>query len=134
METNMETLKTAKEGYEAVNEALLVLKSFYEQAAKASLIQASPVDEDTSGPGFSGSYKGNQSGSQAVLALLETISSDFDRTIRTTTASEEAAHRDFVDMKQATESSIASKTTKKELDEQDLTTTKTTQAQKMEDL
>jgi hypothetical protein len=131
---NLATLKTAKEGFEAVNEALLILKSFYKQAAKAAFIQASPLDEDNAGPGFSGSYKGNQSGSQAVLSLLETISSDFDRTIRTTTASEEAAHRDFIDMMQATESSIASKTTKKELDEQDLKTTKATQAQKMEDL
>merc|ERR1719217_832572 len=134
METNMETIKTAKEGYEAVNEALLVLKSFYKQAAKASLIQASPVDEDTSDPGFSGSYKGNQSGSQAVLSLLETISSDFDRTIRTTEAAEEAAHREFVEFSQASKSSIASKTTKKELEEQDLETTKTSLEQKMNDL
>merc|ERR1712139_310031 len=123
-EDNMHTLKTAKEGLEAVNEALLVLKSFYKQAAKASFIQASPVDEDTSGPGFSGSYKGNQSGSQAVLSLLETIASDFDRTIRTTDKAEEAAHRDFVDFSQATKSSIAGKTTKKELDTQDLETTR----------
>merc|ERR1719326_1227427 len=119
-EANMETLKTAKEGFEAVNEALLVLKSFYSQAAKASFIQASPVDEDTSGPGFSGSYSGNQSGSKAVLALLETISSDFDRTLRTTDAAEKQAHRDYVDFSQHSKSSIASKTTKKELDEQDL--------------
>jgi uncharacterized protein YlxW (UPF0749 family) len=133
-EANMKTLKTAKEGYEAVNEALLVLKSFYKQAAKASLIQASPVDEDTSGPGFSGSYKGNQSGSQAVLSLLETISSDFDRTIRTTEAAEETAHREFVEFSQASKSSIASKTTKKELDEQDLETTKNSLETKMNDL
>merc|ERR1719217_1827042 len=134
METNMETLKTAKEGYEAVNEALLVLKSFYKQAAKASLIQASPVDEDTSDPGFSGSYKGNQSGSQAVLSLLETIQSDFDRTIRTTEAAEQAAAREYVEFSQASKSSIASKTTKKELDEQDLKTTKTNIKTKMGDL
>jgi len=133
-ESNMKTLKTAKEGFEAVNEALLVLKSFYAQAAKGAFIQASPVDEDTSGPGFSSSYKGNQSGSKAVLSLLETISSDFDRTIRTTEAAEEAAHRDFVEFSQATKSSIASKTTKKELDEQDLATTKTSLEQKMNDL
>merc|ERR1719310_1027780 len=129
---NMETLKTAKEGFEAVNEALLVLKSFYKQAARASFVQASPVDEDTSGPGFSGSYKGNQSGSTAVLDLLETIASDFDRTIRTTEAAEEAAHRDYVAFVQATKSSIGSKTTKKELDEQDLKTTRTSPKTKMD--
>merc|ERR1719333_1145092 len=130
----MHTLKTAKEGLDAVNNALLLLRSFYKQAAKGAFVQASPVDEDTSGPGFSGSYKGNQSGSKAVLSLLETIASDFDRTIRTTEAAEEAAHRDFVDFQQATKSSIASKTTKKELDEQDLATTKTSLEQKMNDL
>merc|ERR550537_1142655 len=101
---NAKTLKTAKEGLDAVQEALLVLKVFYKQAAKASFVQASPVDEDTSGPGFSGAYKGKQSSSNAVFALLETIQSDFDRTIRTTEKSEEQAHRDYVDFVQATKS------------------------------
>lgn len=133
-EENLATIKTAKEGYEAVNEALLVLKSFYKQAAKASFIQASPVDEDTQGAGFSGSYKGKQGSSNAVLDLLETISADFDRTRRTTEKNEEAAHRDFVKFLQTIKSSIASKTTKKELDEQDLKTTKTSLKTKMEDL
>jgi hypothetical protein len=122
---NMKTLKTAKEGLAAVNEAILVLKSFYKQAAKASFVQASPVDEDTSGPGFEGNYKGNQSGAKAVFALLETIASDFDRTVRKTDEAENAAHRDYVDFSQEAKSSIAGKTTKKELDEEDLATTKT---------
>jgi len=131
---NLATLKTAKAGLEAVNEALLILRSFYKQAAKAAFVQASPVDEDTAGPGFEGSYKGNQSGSKAVLSLLETIAADFDRTIRSTTAEEEGAHRDNVDFNQASKSSIASKTTKKELDEQDLKKTKTNIKQGFEDL
>jgi len=131
---NMKTLKTAKEGFEAVNEALAILKTFYKQAAKASLVQASPVDEDTSGPGFSGNYKGNQSGSKAVLALLETIASDFDRTTRTTEEAEHAAHREFVEYDQSAKSSIASKTTKKDLDTQDLKTTITSIETKTDDL
>merc|ERR1719327_1448076 len=122
---NMETLKTAKEGLEAVNEAIMILRTFYKQAAKASFVQASPVDEDTSGPGFSGNYKGKQDSSNAVFALLETIASDFDRTIRTTEKSEHSAHRDYVDYQQTADASIAGKTTKKELDEQDLETTLT---------
>lgn len=133
-EANMKTLATAKDGLASVTEALLVLRSFYKQAAKASLIQASPVDEDTTGAGFSGSYSGKQAGSKAVLGLLETIQSDFDRTIRATDAAETAAARDFVKFVQAAKSSIASKTTKKELDEQDLKTTKTSIKSKMEDL
>merc|ERR1719305_1524605 len=131
---NMKTMKTAKEGLASVNEALLVLKSFYKQAAKAAFVQASPVDEDTSGPGFSGNYKGNQSGAKAVLAILETIASDFDRTVRTTEASEENVAKDYVEFSQHTKASIAGKTTKKELDEEDLATTKTNIKIKTEDM
>jgi hypothetical protein len=133
-EENLATIKTGKEGLEAVTEALLVLRSFYKQAAKAAFVQASPVDEDTSGPGFSGAYKGQRTSKNAVVALLETIQSDFERTIRTTEADEEAAVRHHVEFVQAAESSIGSKTTKKELDEQDLKTTKTAIKTKTEDL
>lgn len=131
---NMESLKTAKEGHEAVTEALLVLKSFYKQAAKASLLQASPVDEDTDGAGFSGSYKGKQGGMKAVFALLETIQSDFDRTLRKTEESEEKAHREYVKYSQDSKASIGGKETKKELDEQDLKTTQTSIKKNMADL
>jgi len=131
---NAETLKTAKEGLSAVNEALLILKSFYKQAAKAALVQASPVDEDTKGAGFSGNYKGKQGASNAVFALLETISSDFDRTIRSTEASEEAAHRAYVEFNQASQSSIKGKATKQELDEEDLKTTDTNIEQTTQDM
>jgi len=131
---NMETLKTAKEGFEAVNEALLILRSFYKQAAKASFVQASPVDEDTKGPGFSGNYGGKQGSAKAVFALLETIASDFDRTLRKTEEAEHNAHRDYVDYSQTAKSSIAGKTTKKELDEQDLKTTETDIKTKMDDM
>jgi len=133
-EENLKTLATAQGGLAAVQDALMTLRSFYSQAAKAAFVQASPVDEDTSGAGFSGSYKGNQSGSKAVLSLLETIESDFDRTIRTTEASEAAASADFVKFSQATQMSVASKTTKKGLDEQDLKTTKVSLQSKMADL
>merc|ERR1719298_194335 len=73
----------------------------------ASFVQASPVDEDTSGPGFSGNYGGKQGSAKAVFALLETISSDFDRTLRKTEEAENKAHREYVEFSQAAESSIA---------------------------
>jgi len=130
---NMETLKTAKEGLEGMNEALLILRSFYKQAAKASFVQASPVDEDAPAVA-SGSYGGKQGGMQAVFALLETLQSDFDRTIRKTEEAEAAAHRDYVEFSQTSEASIAGKNTKKELDEQDLATTRTSLATKTDDL
>jgi hypothetical protein len=128
---NMHTLKTAKEGLKSVNEAILILRTFYKQKAtnfefqKESLVQASPVDEDTDGAGFSGNYRGKQGSSKAIFALLETIASDFDRTIRTTEEEEHNSHRDFIDYDQAAKSSIAGKETKKTLDEQDLETTET---------
>merc|ERR1719327_2233342 len=137
----MNTLKTSKEGLEAVKDALKILRSFYKEAAKASgpggyvaLIDASPVDEDTQGPGFKGNYAGKQNGMKAVFALLETIASDFDRTLRTTDEAEYKAQRDFVDFDQTTKASIAGKTTKKELDQADLKTTLTSIATGMDDL
>jgi len=132
-DNNMDTLKTAKAGLEGVNEALLILRSFYKQAAKAAFVQASPVDEDA--PAVAkGNYKGNQSGSKAVLGLLETIASDFDRTLRKTEESEAAAHREYVAFSQASQASIAGKQTKQELDEQDLKTTETSLATKSDDM
>merc|ERR1712007_104804 len=96
--------------------------------------QASPVDEDTEGAGFSGNYRGKQGSSKAIFALLETIASDFDRTIRTTEEEEHTAHRDFIAYEQAAKSSIASKETKKALDEQDLKTTETSIATATNDM
>jgi len=134
---NLETIKTAKEGFEAVNEALTILKTFYKQAAKAALVQvkASPLAEVAdANVAPEGSYKGSQDSSKAIFALLETISSDFDRTIRKTTEAEDKAHRMYVDYMQTAESSIAGKTTKKTLDEADLKTTNDSIASKMDDL
>jgi hypothetical protein len=123
---NIETLKTAKEGLSALNEAILVLKSFYADASRGSaLLQASPVDADTSGPGYAGSYQGNQAGSKTIFALLETIAADFSMTIRKTEAAEDRAAADFVKLDRAAKETIASKNTKIKLDEQDLRSTNT---------
>merc|ERR1712086_738669 len=111
---NLKTIVESNEGLEAVKEALTILRTFYKQAAKApqylagelnkvSMVQASPVDEDTTGPGFNGAYSGNQEKSSGVIGLLEVIQSDFDRTSKT---------------------DISGKETKKELDEEDLATTR----------
>jgi len=122
---NEKTLETANNGLQALNEALLILRSFYKEAGKAAaFVQASPVDEDTAGAGFSGSYTGKQQSSNAVLALLETIASDFERTIRSTEADEKETAEAYVKFQQVSKMDIGGKTTKKELDEQDLKTTK----------
>lgn len=133
-EENLQTLKDAKEGLAAVSEALLVLKVFYKQAAKAEvLLQASPVDEDDPGAA-SGAYKGQQQSANAVLGLLEVIVSDFERTIKNVTAQENDESAEFVEFDRTSKSDIGGKTTKTELDEQDLKTTKTTIKDKMKDM
>lgn len=133
-EENLQTLKDAKEGLAAVSEALLVLKVFYKQAAKAKVfLQASPVDEDDPGAA-SGAYKGQQQSANAVLGLLEVIVSDFQRTIKSTTKQEEQEASEFVEFDRTSKADIGGKETKTELDEQDLETTKTTIKEKMKDM
>merc|ERR1719375_721242 len=132
---NAETLKKAKEGLEALKEAIAILKAFYKKAAKGKVfLEASPVDEDTSGPGFKGAYKGAQESSNAIIGLLEVIKSDFERTIKKTEAAEAQAHAEFVDFDRASKSDYSGKNMTKTLNEQDLVTTKTTIEEKMKDL
>lgn len=134
-EQNTQTIATATQGLDAVNEALLILRSFYKQASKAAvLLQASPVDEDTAGAGFSGAYQGQQQSSNAVLSLLETIASDFKRTIRTTESEEKHAAEAYVKFQRASKVDIGGKTTKKELNDQDLKTTTSKLAVKKADM
>jgi archaellum component FlaC len=132
---NVEQIKVAKEGVVAVKEAITILKVFYKNAAKAkSFIQASPVDEDTSGPGFKGNYGGNQNASKGIIGMLEVILSDFDRTVRATTASEQKAHEEFTEFDRTSKADIAGKTTKSDLDKEDLKTTDNAIESKMGDL
>jgi chromosome segregation ATPase len=133
-EANMHTVTVSKEGYEACKDALQILKAFYKQAAKAAFVQASPVDEDTSGPGFKGNYKGQQGRSHAIIDLLEVIISDFERTDKKTSEAEYKAQRDFVEYDQTAKSSIAGKMTAEELDSLDLKTCISTIKTKFEDL
>merc|ERR1719454_468834 len=133
-EENLTTLKEAKEGLGAVKEALTVLKVFYKKAGKATvLLQASPVDEDDPGAA-SGAYKGNQQASKAILGLLEVIVSDFERTIKNTSAEEEKEAAEFVEFDRTSKADIGGKTTKTELNDQDLETTKTSIVEKSKDM
>jgi peptidoglycan hydrolase CwlO-like protein len=127
-EENIAVLKEAREGLGAVTEAIGVLKTFYKQAAKASFVQvkASPIEEDNPGAGFSGSYKGNQAGAKGIFGLLEVIKTDFGHTIQVTEASEKTQAAEYVEFDRATQADIGSKTTKEELDNADLKTTKLT--------
>ena len=131
---NIQTLKDAKQGLGAVSEALLILKVFYKQSAKNKvLLQASPIEEDDTGA-ESGSYKGKQDSAKAILGLLEVIVSDFQRTVSTTQAQEDASSAEFIKFDRVSKADIGGKETKTELDEQDLATTKTTITEKMKNL
>jgi len=111
---NMEVLDKAKEGFRAVKNARDVLKDFYKKGAKAKvLLQASPVDDDAPDAGPSGAYKGGQQKATGIIAMLDVIVSDFDRTIRVTQAGEEEAAKAYIEFERSSKTSIVTKTTGK---------------------
>merc|ERR1719326_1857110 len=116
---NMDTLDKAKEGLAAVKDAYDVLASFYKGAGKAKVslvqVQASPVQGPAGSAG--GAYKGNQAKGGGILAMLEVIISDFERTVKVTTKSEKEAAKEFTKFERTTKASIASKETTKSNDE-----------------
>merc|ERR1719504_242827 len=130
---NMDTLDKAKAGLAATKDAYDVLQAFYKKGAKGkvSLIQASPV----AGPSSpSGAYKGGQQKAGGILAMLDVIISDFERTIKVTTDTEKSAHREFVEFERTSKTSIASKETGKSQAESDLKSTDSKIAEGMDDL
>lgn len=134
---NLEDIKIANEGLDAVSQAIMVLKSFYNSAAKAETLMqmhASPVDEDNPGAGFDGAYRGSQSASGGILGLLDVIKSDYARTVKVTTEEEEEAHAAFVKFDRASKADISGKTTKLELDDEDLKSTKASIKMKMTEM
>merc|ERR1711957_523435 len=133
---NVAQIKKAREGLTAVTEAIGILKTFYKSAAKASLLQASPVDEENPGAA-SGSYKGNQGNLErhrVESGLLEVIKSDFEHTVETVSAEEKQAAADFVEFDRKNKVSTQGRSTKLELDTEDLATTKSTLEETHKDL
>lgn len=95
--TNKASIADAKEGEEAVDQALQILSDFYNKAATATaLIQESdsssqaPIDASDTPGTWDSSYKGNQSGGSDVINIMEVIQADFLR-LRSETESAEAA-------------------------------------------
>jgi hypothetical protein len=132
---NMDTLDKAKAGLAATKDAYDVLQAFYKKAAKGkvSLLQASPVDADAPAS-HSGAYKGGQQKAGGILAMLDVIISDFERTIKVTTKAEKASHREFVEFERTSKTSIASKETGKSQAESDLKSTDSKIVEDMDDL
>jgi hypothetical protein len=128
---NIEAIAKAKEGLEAVKEAIAILKQFYKQASKAKVfLQESPEPE----AGFEGAYTGKQEASKGIFGLLEVIKSDFERTIDTTKSEEKRAASEFVDFDRTSRASIAEKEKGQELNEEDLESTRALIKQKSTDL
>jgi len=134
-EGNLRTIKEAKEGVVAVQQAIDILSVFYKKASMAAVqTRASPVDEDTAGAGFTGSYGGKGQTAHGIIGMLEVIKADFDRTARKTKESEELAREEFVEFEQTSKADISGKDTKMTLDKEELEATKTAIERKTADL
>lgn len=119
--SNEQTLAEAEGGKTAVEEAIAVLKEFYD-GAKFVQLQKQDPGADRDGNTVSGlaptvsydsDYKGNQDASKGIFGLLEIIQGDFERTITQVNTDESAADTTYSDFKSATETSIGDKNTDK---------------------
>lgn len=122
---NEATIKESEEGKAAVDEALDMLDKFYKTAAKNTVLLETASTEDPEMPdaGFSGANKGNQDAAAGILGMLEVISSDFARTIKTTAAAEKSAASEFLEFETETKSSLAVKTNTKKAKDDEMTET-----------
>jgi len=123
---NTQTIADAQEAQTAVAQALTVLKDFYAKAGDATaLLQQQPESPEI----FESPYKGMQSENGGVIGMLEVIESDFARLESETKAAEASQQKEYdtfmtdskVD-KEAKETSIDHKTTKKQDETQALGT------------
>jgi len=89
---NAETVSDAQEAQKAVDQALQILKDFYEKAGDATaLTQQQPVAPEV----FDKPYKGMGGESGGVIGMLEVILSDFERLESDTKAAEKAAQDEY---------------------------------------
>merc|ERR1719207_317613 len=124
---NEATIKESEEGKAAVDEALDMLDKFYKTAAKNTVLLESSSTAtqvpDMPDAGFDGANKGNQDAAAGILGMLEVISSDFARTIKTTAAAEKKAASDFLAFETETKTSLGVKTNTKSAKEAEKTET-----------
>jgi len=105
---NEETVKVANEGLDAVKEAIDILKTFYDEAAKAevTLLQKRGPGDDAPDAGFDGAYTGSGDAAGGVLGMLDVIKSDFERTVTETEKAEHDADQDHQVFLKETDTSI----------------------------
>jgi len=132
---NVDTLIKAKSARDAVEEALFILKVFYKMAGRGKVLlqETGPADKDANYKS-KGAYQGNQAKATALLRQIETLKKEFESTISETEADEKSASEEHVEFKQTSESDIAGKKKKVELDKADKKETKKKIGQKMDDI
>jgi len=110
---NMKNIQESRDGIAAIKEAKQILHEFYRDARNQAPVhafvqlQASPVDEDTAGPGFDGQYRGEQEQSTAIIGLLDVILTDFERSLENTQQEEKDANQAFEYYREESEAFIA---------------------------
>lgn len=132
---NVDTLVKAKSARDAVEEALFILKVFYKMAGRAKVLlqEDGPASKDADYKS-KGAYQGNQAKATALLREIEKLKKEFESTISEVSADEESAAREHVEFKQTSESDIAGKKKKIELDKFDKKETKQKIDQNMDDI
>eukprot|EP00929_Paragymnodinium_shiwhaense_P046806 TRINITY_DN23812_c0_g1_i1.p1 TRINITY_DN23812_c0_g1~~TRINITY_DN23812_c0_g1_i1.p1 ORF type:complete len:705 (+),score=322.09 TRINITY_DN23812_c0_g1_i1:123-2237(+) len=132
---NEATLQDAKDGQTAIAEVIQVLQDFYGKAADATALLQDKSDakqQPTPPPVFDEPFKGQQTDSKNVLAMMEVIQSDFAR-LESETAEAEAnaanEHDNFMETstadKEQKNKDIKDKTTEQTNKEGDLLNTET---------
>eukprot|EP00397_Hematodinium_sp_SG-2012_P027536 GEMP01028939.1.p1 GENE.GEMP01028939.1~~GEMP01028939.1.p1 ORF type:complete len:727 (+),score=164.44 GEMP01028939.1:99-2183(+) len=133
-EDNLTAIQTAEEGLDALDDAIKVLTLYYRgehtvggaDTAKV-FVQAEPLDEQESYrnvAGTEGAYQGSQAKAGNIFGLLQTIRSDFTRTIRTTTEAEKESATVYVLSSRENRSNTKGKDTEKSNKENDFEVTK----------
>jgi len=102
---NAETVDTAEEGKENVEEAIGVLKDFLKQA-KVKFLQTASSAPEGAPEIFQDEYGGDQSSSKGIIGVLEVVMSDFERTIKKVGEQEKDAAEDFEKYKKDAQKSI----------------------------
>lgn len=118
-EENMQSLQTAKEGKDAVVEAMNVLTNFYKGAAKGKVSLLQGVADDAPSSVGATANTGNQEAAGGVLGALAEIKADFQNTIKVTTDNEYQAARDFARFSTETKGAISGKETEQGIKESD---------------
>eukprot|EP00933_Yihiella_yeosuensis_P046355 TRINITY_DN41872_c0_g1_i1.p1 TRINITY_DN41872_c0_g1~~TRINITY_DN41872_c0_g1_i1.p1 ORF type:complete len:725 (+),score=211.89 TRINITY_DN41872_c0_g1_i1:101-2275(+) len=123
---NANTVTTAKEGISAVKTALQTLRAFYKKAAhlannhnKAAALFLE-IKKDAPDAGFEGGYAGKQSQATGIIALIENVQGDFEKTVKDTKVSEDAAREAFTELKKGMNADIGEKETNVNLNQEEI--------------